>query len=280
MRFASFVHGNVEGYGRVEGDGVVLPSPEFMSACPTLKAAIAAGALERFEADPDKAPLALADLIFAPVIPDPGKIICIGQNYRDHGGEDGRPPHPPVFIRFADTQVGHGEPILVPTETEEFELEGELAVIIGRAGRAIPEAEALAHVAGYSVYNDASARDWQRHSNQLTAGKNFPGTGAFGPFLVSADEVPDPQHLEITSRVDGVAHQHGTTADMLFSVAELIAYVSRFTPLSPGDVIASGTPGRTEAGRRPERLLKPGNLVEIEISGVGTLANTLAAAEG
>ncbi len=279
MRFVSFLHGDLHLYGRVEGDSVLLPSPDFANSCPTLRTAIAAGALTRFAPDPDAAPLPIADLGFDPVIPDPAKIICIGRNYRDHGGEDGRPPFPSVFIRFSDTQVGHGAPILVPADSTEFELEGELAAVIGRAGRAIPESEALDHVAGYSIYNDASARDWQRHSTQYTAGKNFPGTGAFGPFLVSADEISDPKQLEITSRVDGVVHQQGTTADMLFSIAELIAYVSRFTPLAPGDVIATGTPGRSEIGRGPARHLKPGALVEIEISGVGRLANRLVAAE-
>lgn len=278
MRFASFSLGGSHHYGRVEGENVVLPSSGYAAACPTLRSAIAAGALARFETVPDAAPLPIAGLQFDPVIPDPGKIICIGQNYRDHGGEGGRPPFPPVFTRFSDTQVGHLAPILVPTESTEFELEGELAVVIGSPGRFISESEALRHVAGYSVYNDASARDWQRHSSQYTAGKNFPGTGAFGPCLVSADEISDPQQLDVVSRVDGIVHQQGTTADMLFSLAELIAYVSRFTPLAPGDVIATGTPGRTEIGRGPARHLKAGSLVEIEISGVGRLANRLVAA--
>ncbi len=278
MRFASFSLGGFPLYGRVEDDAVRLPSASYAASFPTLRSAIAADALGRFDPDPEGAALSLEGLAFDPVIPDPPKIVCIGRNYRAHGDEDGRPAHPPVFIRFADTQIGHEATLLIPAASEEFELEGELAVVIGRPGRAIAEAEALGHVAGYCCYNDASARDWQRHSQQYTAGKNFPGTGACGPFLVTPDAVGDPGRLGIEARVDGVVHQSASTADMLFGVAELIAYVSRFTPLSPGDIIATGTPGRSEIGEGPARHLKPGSRVEIEIERVGRLANTLARA--
>jgi 2-keto-4-pentenoate hydratase/2-oxohepta-3-ene-1,7-dioic acid hydratase in catechol pathway len=275
MRFVSFSLGGFRLYGRVEGDTVRLPSARFAATHPNLKAVIASEALARFEADAEAAPLPLSGLRFDPVIPDAGKILCAGRNYREHGDEDGRPENPPVFIRFADTQIGHKAPLVIPAATREFELEGELGLVIGRAGRAIAVAEALSHVAGYFCFNDASARDWQHHSPQYTAGKNFPGTGASGPFLVTSDEVGDPDALWLESRVDGIAHQGASTADMLFSTAELIAYVSRFTPLSPGDVIITGTPTRTEAGKAPNGNLRPGSVVEIEIENVGCLRNTV-----
>ena len=275
MRFASFIHEGKSGYGRVEGDAVLPPSAAFAAAYPSLKAALAGAALARFE--PGPAALPLAALVFAPVIPDPAKILCIGQNYKAHGDGAGLPDHPPVFTRFADTQAGHNAPIVIPAETGEFELEGELALIIGRPGRAIPVAEAPAYVAGYCCYNDASARDWQSHSSQLVPGKNFPQTGGCGPFLVTPDEVGNPDDLALVSRVDGVVHQKARTADMLFGTAALIAYVSRFTPLSPGDIIVTGTPARTPAGEKPNSFLKPGSVVEIEIEKVGCLSNPLVA---
>ena len=273
MRFSSFAFGGFHLYGRVVGDAVELPSARFAAEFPTLKAAIAANALARFEPDPDAAALPLEGLSFDPVIPDPGKILCAGRNYRDHGDEEGRPDNPPVFIRLADTLIGHGAPLVIPAECAEFELEGELAVIVGKPGRAIALSNALDHVAGYCCFNDASARDWQHHSPQYTAGKNFPGTGACGPWLVTPDEVGDPGHLLVEARVDGELHQSASTEDMLFSVAELIAYISRFTPLSPGDIIPTGTPVRVGAGKTDAGHLKPGSLVEIEIESVGRLAN-------
>lgn len=274
MRFVSFSYGGFRGYGRIDGDVVSLPSGAFATAYPTLKAALAGEALARFTADP-AATLPLARLAFDPVIPDPGKILCIGQNYRAHGDDKGMPAHPPVFTRFADTQVGHNAPIVIPAESEEFELEGELALIIGRPGRAIPEDQAMDHIAGYCCFNDASARDWQRHSSQLIPGKNFPRTGGCGPYLVTPDEIGNPDDLALEARVDGIVHQRTRTSQMLFGVKALVAYVSRFTPLSPGDIIATGTPSRTPAGEAPASYLKPGSVVEIEIESVGCLSNPL-----
>ena len=273
MRFVSFSLGGFRLYGLVDGESVLLPSSGFAAAYPTLKAALAGGALDAFETDHDVRAQPLAGLRFDPVIPDPGKILCAGRNYHAHGDDQGTPEHPPIFIRFADTQTGHDAPLLMPSETDMFELEGELAAVIGKPGRNIPVAAALDHVAGYCCYNDASARDWQGHSAQYTAGKNFPGTGACGPYLVTADAVGNPDNLRIEARVNGVPHQSDSTASMLFSTAELIAYVSRFTPLSPGDIIITGTPARTEVGDGPDKHLKPGDVVEIEIERVGILRN-------
>ncbi len=273
MRFASFSLGGFHLYGRIDGETVRLPSADFATRYPSLKAAIAGDALGSFTPDPEAEALSLAGLVFDPVIPEPGKILCAGRNYHEHGDEEGRPDNPPVFIRFADTQIGHEAALVIPAESSTFELEGELGLVIGRGGRAIAVNDALSHVAGYFCFNDASARDWQHHSPQYTAGKNFPNTGASGPFLVTPDEVGDPDHLMLESRVNGIAHQHASTADMLFGIAEFIAYVSRFTPLSPGDVIITGTPIRTEAGEAPKGNLQPGDVVEIEIEKVGCLRN-------
>lgn len=275
MRFVSFSLGGFRLYGRVEDESVLLPSRDFATAYPSLKSAIIGDALTSFEADPAAKPLALSGLIFDPVIPNPGKIICAGRNYRAHGDEDGRPDNPPLFIRFADTQIGHEAPLTIPAESNEFELEGELGLILARGGRSIAVEDALSYIAGYFCFNDASARDWQHHSPQYTAGKNFPGTGASGPFLVTPDEVGDPDNLWLESRVDGSAHQSASTADTLFNTAELISYASRFTPLSPGDMIVTGTPTRTDAGRTKAANLQPGVVVEIEIEKVGCLRNTV-----
>jgi 2-keto-4-pentenoate hydratase/2-oxohepta-3-ene-1,7-dioic acid hydratase in catechol pathway len=155
------------------------------------------------------------------------------------------------------------------------DFEGELAVVIGRGGRRIPRERALGHVAGYSCYNDISIRDWQRHTSQFTPGKNFPRTGGFGPWIVTADGIPDPQSLDLTTRLNGQVMQHASTAQMIFAVAEIIEYLSAFTVLSPGDVIASGTPGGVGARRDPQVFMKAGDVVEVEISAIATLRNTM-----
>lgn len=278
MKFASFTLDGVAHYGPVRDEMVHAAPSTLMGEFPSLAAAIAARALPQVAevALRDGAPYPLVSLQFAPVIPHPGKIICVGLNYRAHGDEKGRPDHPALFIRFPDTQIGHGEALAMSAESEMFDFEGELAVVIGKPGRRIDKEAALDHVAGYACYNDATMRDWQRHSSQYTAGKNFPGTGAFGPFLVSADAVGDPQNLAIATRVDGVTLQSASTAEMLFSVREIIAYVSRFTPLSAGDVLVTGTPAGAGSGRKPPVFLRAGMVVEVEIERVGLLRNTVA----
>lgn len=279
MKFASFTVNGVGQYGPVDGD-VVHAIPDSLAArFPDLRSAIAANALPQVAetACREGLPHHLASLHFAPVIPQPGKIICVGLNYRAHGDEKGRADYPPLFVRFPDTQIGHGEDLLMSEESQMFDFEGELAVVIGKPGRQIAEANSLDHVAGYACYNDATMRDWQRHSTQYTAGKNFPGTGAFGPFLVTADEVGHPGNLSIVTRVDGATMQSASTADMLFSVQEIIAYVSRFTPLSAGDVLVTGTPAGAGSGRRPPVFMAAGTVVEVEVDRVGLLRNTVAA---
>jgi 2-keto-4-pentenoate hydratase/2-oxohepta-3-ene-1,7-dioic acid hydratase in catechol pathway len=219
----------------------------------------------------------VADVRFDPVIPDPAKVICVGVNYRSHRDEAQRTEigYPTIFFRFADTQIGHDRPVQIPARTKCFDYEGELAVVIGKPCRDVAEGDALQVVAGYACYNDLSARDWQRHASQWGPGKNFPGTGAFGPYLVTSDEVPDPASLDLVTRVNGEQRQSASTGDMLFSVPSLIAYVTAFTPLDAGDVLVTGTPGGVGLFMDPPTFLSPGDVVEVGISGIGTLRNRI-----
>ncbi|WP_066817790.1 fumarylacetoacetate hydrolase family protein [Sphingomonas mali] len=245
-----------------------------------LKSLLAADGLARTrDAVSQAARIPLADAVLLPVIPNPGKIFCVGHNYETHRQETGRDKteHPSIFVRFADSQIGHGAPLLLPAVSTMFDYEGELAVVIGQGGRAIPAERALEHVAGYSCYNDASVRDWQWHTRQFTPGKNFPGTGAFGPWLVTADEIPDPSLLSVTTRVNGRVMQSQPTADMIFPIPTIIAYLSQFTALSTGDVIVTGTPGGVGAKRQPPVWLQVGDLVEVDIPQVGLLTNPVQA---
>jgi 2-keto-4-pentenoate hydratase/2-oxohepta-3-ene-1,7-dioic acid hydratase in catechol pathway len=183
---------------------------------------------------------------------------------------------PVIFVRFESSHVGHLEPILRPKVSQQFDYEGELAVIIGKEGRYIPADAALDYVAGYSIYNDGSVRDWQRHTHQYTPGKNFPSSGAFGPWLVTSDKIPDPAKLRLTTRLNGKVVQDSGIDDLLFDVPSLIAYCSNFTTLLPGDVIVTGTPGGVGAARKPPLWMKPGDTIEVEISEIGTLRNPVA----
>ncbi len=221
----------------------------------------------------------LGDVTFLPVVPDPEKIICVGINYASHVKETGRemPEKPMIFARFASSQVGHMQPMIRPRISERFDFEGELAVVIGREARYVAPGDALGHVAGYSCYNDGSIRDWQRHSTQFTPGKNFPATGAFGPWMASADAVGDVRELSLTTRVNGEATQQATLDDLIFDIPTLISYCSQFTPLRPGDVIITGTTGGVGAFREPPLWLRPGDEVTVEISRIGMLRNPVAA---
>jgi 2-keto-4-pentenoate hydratase/2-oxohepta-3-ene-1,7-dioic acid hydratase in catechol pathway len=227
---------------------------------------------------PDEA-IDFGDLRFLPVVPNPDKIFCVGLNYRSHAQETNNEvgQYPVLFSRVAASQVGHREAMVVPLVSTEFDYEGELAIIIGRAGRAIPRDQALGHVAGYACYNDGSVRDWQRHTRQFTPGKNFWRTGSFGPWMVDAAELPDPSALTLTTRLNGQVVQQASTSELVFSVPELIEYISTFVPLAPGDVIVSGTPAGVGARRNPQLFMKDGDEVEVEISGIGTLFNRVTA---
>ena len=213
------------------------------------------------------------------MIPDAAaKLLCVGINYMPHIKEMGRerPERPVLFVRFGDSIVGHGQPLLKPRESEQFDYEGELAVVIGKRARRVSRERALDYVAGYSCFNDGSVRDYQRHSPQFTPGKNFHASGAFGPWLVTADEIPDPRKLTLTTRLNGAVMQHESVGELCFDVPQLIEYCSTWTQLEPGDVIVTGTPGGVGAGRKPPVWMKPGDTVEVEISGIGTLRNPVS----
>lgn len=283
MKLASyFTADGRPGYGVVVGEGLVdLGARLGRESVGSLRGLLATddGLVRATEVADRRAPdLALAEVTLAPPIPDPSKIICVGLNYRDHVAETGRTEteKPALFARYPESQVGHGQPIVKPAVSDQFDYEGELAVVIGRGGRHIPASGALAHVAGYSCYNEGSVRDWQRHTSQFLAGKSFAQSGSFGPWLVTADEIPDPSRLTLETRVNGQVVQHTTTDLMITAVPELIAYISTVLPLAPGDVIVSGTPGGVGARRTPPLWLRPGDIVEVEISTIGVLRNPVA----
>lgn len=280
MRLVSFRTADGPAWGKATDDGIVPAPKALLARLPTLRAAIAADALGEIAACREPA-IPFDAVVLLPPIPDPEKIVCIGKNYSAHAAESGdRPPErPSLFIRLANTLVPHGGALVRPKLSADFDYEGELAIVIGRGGRHIAARDALAHVAGYACFNDGSVRDYQfKHS--LAAGKNFFATGGFGPWLTTADAVPDPLALTIETRLNGAVMQHASTAGMVFGPAEIIAYISAFTPLAPGDVIATGTPEGVAFARMPPPWLAPGDVVEVEISGVGLLRNTVAAEDG
>jgi 2-keto-4-pentenoate hydratase/2-oxohepta-3-ene-1,7-dioic acid hydratase in catechol pathway len=204
------------------------------------------------------------------------KILCVGVNYRPHIEEMGReiPSHPVVFIRFPGSLVEDGEALLRPRVSEQFDFEGELAIVIGKTARHVSRADAYEYIGGYCCFMDGSVRDWQRHTGQFTAGKNFECSGAIGP-MVPAASIPDPTLLKLVTRVNGEVMQRGRIADLVFDIPSLIEYCSTFTELVPGDVIATGTPGGVGAARKPPVWLRDGDLVEVEIAGLGVLRNAV-----
>jgi 2-keto-4-pentenoate hydratase/2-oxohepta-3-ene-1,7-dioic acid hydratase in catechol pathway len=277
MRLVSLLHDGRPACGIVRDDKIIVSTdPRW----PDLRSVLAADAVATFAAacaaSGKSVPFASATLL--PVVPNPDKILCVGLNYEEHRRETGRAEvaNPTIFTRFADSQVAHGRPLVRPRVSTEFDFEGELAVVIGKPGRHIPRDKAFAHVAGYACYNDGSVRDWQRHTHQFTPGKNFPLTGGFGPWLVTADEVPDLDALHLSTRVNGTVVQASGLDHMIFDVPRIVEYCSTFTTLNPGDVIATGTPGGVGAKRQPPLWLVPGDVVEVEITGIGTLRNTVA----
>lgn len=278
MKWMSFATPMGSSFGVVQGDHIVDVGMRLGATCPDLRTALRAGPLSRFAAlvegaTPDHH---VNDVMFLPVIPNPGKILCAGLNYVAHrveGQHKVEASVPPFFTRFAQSQVGHGQPMVCPRESTQFDYEAELAVVIGRAGRRIAEADALSHIAGISCYNDGSVRDWQLASGQWTPGKNFPATGAFGPWMVTSDELAPDSVLSLVCRLNGVEMQRTTTDLMMFNIPQLIAFCSTFTTLEPGDVIVTGTPGGVGLRRDPQVWMKHGDVVEIELEGVGILRN-------
>lgn len=279
MKFMSYAHGGKESFGLVVDDGVIDLRALFGQRYADLKSLIADDAmgLAQEQARGRKADHALDDVTFLPVIPNPGKIWCAGLNYGEHVRETGREvsEKPVFFLRFADSQVGHGQAIQRPPESIKLDYEGEIAVVIGKGGRRISEADAWDHIAGYACYNDGSVRDWQLHTGQWGPGKNFWRTGGFGPWLVTADEIPAGAVLSLVTRLNGVEVQRATTEMMLHSIPRQIAYASTVAPLRPGDVFVTGTPGGVGAKRTPPLWMKAGDVVEVEVERVGVLRNTV-----
>ena len=280
MRVVSFRSGDRTSFGVVRDDGLVDVGQ--LLSLPTLGAALRAGALQQaMRIAAARVPsVALDDIAFLPTVPDPEKIICIGINYGNRNEEykDGAEPprYPSVFMRTPGSLVGHGEPIWNPPESEQLDYEGEIVLVIGKAGRRIAEGDAWDHVAGLTLMNEGSVRDWLRHSKfNVTPGKNFERSGSLGPWLVSADEFTDGQTLHLTTRVNGELRQDDTTENMIFSFRRLIAYLSSFMRLLPGDLIATGTP--TGAGARfdPPKYLRAGDTVEVHVPEIGTLSNPI-----
>jgi 2-keto-4-pentenoate hydratase/2-oxohepta-3-ene-1,7-dioic acid hydratase in catechol pathway len=278
MSFVSFELAGQATYGIWEDEHTWLHVPDgFKTHYPDLKSVIAAGKLDELDAVTRQQgrQVQAAQARLLPVIPNPAKILCVGLNYKSHVAETKRSDseHPSIFTRFADSLTAHNAPLPRPKETQRFDFEGELAVIIGKGGRNIPQAQAFEHIAGYACFNDGSARDWQRHTHQWTPGKNFPLTGPLGPFMATRQEIPDVNQLTLETRLNGEVVQHASVADLIFTLPVIIEYISGFTPLSPGDVIATGTPGGVGDRREPPLYMKAGDVIEVEITGLGTLRN-------
>lgn len=264
----------------VSVDGTVHdlgPSGKDLAA--TLHAAVVEGVFGTLDqAALEGAPTYAEDEItFLPALVDPKKIICIGVNYRTHQEESGKTGQtaPTVFTRFADSQMGHLQPAVKPASTTKYDYEGEMALVIGKEAFHVAKEDAFDHIAGYACYNDFSVRDWQKAASQWIPGKNFPASGGFGPYLVDAAAVGDVTKLTLETRVNGEVRQHASVADLYFDIPTLIEYVTGFTTLNPGDVIVTGTPGGVGLFYGPDGLLDAGDVVEVEITGLGVLKNTV-----
>ena len=273
MKLASFLVGTTKSYGLRTEDGIVDLGARLGTKYPDLRALIAGkGLVEAKVFLNERADYQEEDVVFLPVIQNPRKIFCVGMNYADKRAEFGElNPAPTIFIRFPDSQTGHNCAVLKPEQSNEFDYEGELAVIIGTGGHKIPSAKALDHVAGFSCYMDGSVRDWQH--TWFTAGKNWRQTGAFGPWLVTRDEIPDSQNLYIRTWLNGQMVQNDNTSSMIHPIPELIEYISTFSALSPGDVIITGSPGGVGKKRVPPLFLHDGDVIDVEIEKIGRLHN-------
>jgi len=285
MRYVSFKVGGRESYGVINEDGVVDLGRRLGARYPTLRSLIAAG----FPAEADAASREPADhlesdIVYLPTIPDAANVWCLALNYVEHHNEvqsAGRvqelPKQPALFMRSIDSLVGHQQNLVHPGVSEQFDYEGELGVIIGKAGRNVPESGALQYVAGYTVVNEGSVRDWQFHTKQITPGKNWYHSGAVGPWMMRADQIANPHDLRIKTTLNGEVMQDGTTADMVHNINKFISYLSTITVLRPGDILATGTPSGVGFSRKPPVWMKVGDTCAIEIEGIGLLTNKVAA---
>ena len=279
MSYVSFTAEGRATYGIARHNGVFDLGRHIGAAFPDLRSFLTAQSHGRIASLPE--PLttdyATGQFTYLPLIPNPSKILCVGLNYEDHRLETGRKKmdYPTIFTRFADTLAAHQSPMLLPAVSTSFDYEGELAVIIGKHGFHVPEENALDIVAGYSLFNDGSIRDWQRHTNQFTPGKNFPATAGFGPTLVTKEEAGPLAQKSIQTHLNDQQVQSAHLGDMIFSIAKVIAYITAFTALSPGDVIATGTPGGVGFTREPPLYMKGGDTVTVTIEDICTLTNTI-----
>lgn len=286
MKLVCFDQNGSIHYGALKGERVVDLTSRLGSKYPTIVEFIAGGG--RMEAEAILAKEAgdyeYSRLKLAPVVPNPSKIICVGLNYHDHIGEANKQlnrtdtafENPMIFARWPESLTGHNRPILRPKVSNQLDYEAELLVVMGKfTGRYVPVEKALDYVFGYSCLNEACLRDYQRHSRQINPGKNFEQTGGTGPWLVTADEIPDPGNLDIEMRLNGKTMQKANTKDMIHSVAQIIEYVTRWTPFRPGDLIAAGTMGGVGFARDPQVFMKPGDVAEVMIERIGTLRNTI-----
>jgi 2-keto-4-pentenoate hydratase/2-oxohepta-3-ene-1,7-dioic acid hydratase in catechol pathway len=276
MKLVSFKRQNRNGFGAVVDGGVIELTGKVAGAA-TLKELLEAGAVSQArDYCRSAAPgFALSECTFLPVIPNPNKIICIGVNYAEHAQEATLkvPDYPTIFFRLFEVLAGHGQPLIRPKVSEQFDYEGELVVVMGKAGSHIPQSDAMSYVAGYSCFNDASVRDWQFHTRQFGMGKNFRASGGFGPWLVTADEIPDYRKLSLRTLLNGQEVQHATLNQLVFDVPKLIAYISTALGWSPGDLIVTGTPSGVGHFHKPPLYMKGGDTIEVEISGIGKLSN-------
>lgn len=286
MKLASYLYPKEtvrESYGAVIGDAIVDLSSD---VAPSLRVALATegvdGLTRRFAERQGSTTLPLDSVKLLPPLTGHGRIFCVGLNYRSHAREAGKggkddPVQPSVFVRFPSSFVGHEDAVIRPRESQQFDYEAELAVVIGRRGRRVPHADAMDYVAGYACMAENSVRDWQRHATQVTPGKNFDASGSFGPWLMTADEADAPEKMVVVGRLNGETVQQDCVGNMIFPVARLICYLSTFTELCPGDVIATGTPAGVGAGRKPPKFMRSGDVFEVDISSLGVLRNVVQA---
>ena len=279
MKLISFLNQGTPSYGIVNGDDVLDLTPILGAQAPDLKTLITRDLLGAAAEAAKTHPFTLkyGQLTLLPVIPNPGQIFCIGLNYGEHVRETGKEvtETPVIFLRLPESQVAHGQDIVRPPESHRLDYEAEIAIVIGKPGRRIKEEDAWDHIAGYACYNDGSIRDWQVATSQWTPGKNFYKTGGFGPWMVTSDEIPAGKVMRLQTILNGQVLQDTTTDKMIHNIPRQIAYISTFLPLSPGDVIVTGTPGGVGNKRTPQIFMKPGDVCEIVVDAIGTLRNTV-----
>lgn len=278
MRWLSFERDGAVSFGYITSDGEGVVDLGAHCEFATLREAIEANALARLPGQyGDEADLALDGLTYAPTITDPKKILCVGLNYKAHQEETGRGGEgvPTIFARFAAAQVAHNQPMIKPRESDTLDFEGEIAMIIGKGGRRISQANAMEHVVGFGIYNDGSVREYQRHTSQFTPGKNFTATGGFGPWMMTKDEIGDFSQMELTTRLNGEVMQNAKAELLVHGFEELIEFCSTFIDLEPGDVIVTGTPGGVGAARKPPLFMQHGDEIEIEVTPIGKLVNPI-----